>query len=136
MQLQRRANHNHRTAGIIDALAEQVLTETSALPFDHISERFQWTLICAGHCLAAAAIIKQRIDRFLKHPFFVAHDISGAFNSRRRFKRLFRLITRRYKSFKSEVAKRPPSSGTSGLKLGGSTGSTSRIIHVGLMPER
>jgi hypothetical protein len=31
-------------------------------------------------------------------------------------------MTRRYKSFKSEVAKRPPSSGTNGRKSGGSTG--------------
>jgi len=34
-------------------------------------------------------------------------------------------MTRRYKSFKSEVAKRPPSSGTNGRKSGGNTGNTS-----------
>ena len=61
--------------------------------------------------------------------------ISGAFNSKRRFSRLFRLITRRYKSFRSEVAKRPPSSGTNGRSSGGNTGSTNMIIHSGLMPE-
>ena len=33
-------------------------------------------------------------------------------------------MTRRYKSFKSEVAKRPPSKGTNGRKSGGNTGST------------
>src|SRR5438093_602349 len=49
--------------------------------------------------------------------------------------RLFRLITRRYRSFKSEVAKRPPSSGTSGRRSGGITGTTSRIIHSGRLPE-
>ena len=38
----------------------------------------------------------------------------GAPKSNRRFKRLLRLITRRYKSFKSEVAKRPPSNCTIG----------------------
>ena len=61
--------------------------------------------------------------------------ISGAFNSSKRRKRLLRLITRRYKSFRSEVAKRPPSNGTSGRKSGGNTGNTSRIIHSGLMPD-
>jgi hypothetical protein len=35
----------------------------------------------------------------------------------------------------SDVAKRPPSSGTSGRKSGGSTGSTVMIIHSGLLPE-
>ena len=45
--------------------------------------------------------------------------------------RLFRLITRRYRSFRSDVAKRPPSSGTSGRRSGGMTGITSRIIQAG-----
>ena len=62
--------------------------------------------------------------------------ISGARNSIRRFRRLFRLMTRRYKSFKSEVAKRPPSSGTSGRSSGGITGTTFKIIHSGRLPER
>ncbi len=56
---------------------------------------------------------------------------SGVFSCKRLRRRLFRLITRRYKSFKSLVAKRPPSSGTKGRKSGGITGSTSRIIHSG-----
>ena len=61
--------------------------------------------------------------------------ISGAARSNRRFKRLLRLITRRYRSFRSDVAKRPPSSGTNGRRSGGSTGSTFMIIHSGLLPE-
>src|SRR5450432_368129 len=48
-------------------------------------------------------------------------------------RRLLRLITRRYKSFRSDVAKRPPSNGTSGRRSGGITGMTSRIIHSGLL---
>ena len=62
--------------------------------------------------------------------------ISGACNSNKRFKRLLRLITRRYKSFKSDVAKRPPSNGTNGRKSGGNTGNTSIIIHSNFIPER
>ena len=61
--------------------------------------------------------------------------ISGARNSIRRFRRLFRLMTRRYKSFRSEVANRPPSKGTSGRNSGGITGTTSRIIHSGRQPD-
>ena len=61
--------------------------------------------------------------------------ISGALSSSRRFRRLLRLITRRYKSFRSEVAKRPPSSGTSGRRSGGNTGNTVITIHCGLLPE-
>ncbi|MPN17285.1 hypothetical protein SDC9_164638 [bioreactor metagenome] len=61
--------------------------------------------------------------------------ISGALSSSRRFRRELRLMTRRYRSFRSDVAKRPPSSGTSGRRSGGSTGSTSSTIHSGLMPD-
>ena len=50
------------------------------------------------------------------------------------FKRLLRLMIRRYKSFKSDAAKRPPSSGTSGRKSGGMTGKTLKIIHSGRLP--
>src|SRR6476660_295079 len=48
-------------------------------------------------------------------------------------RRLLRLMTRRYRSLRSDVAKRPPSSGTSGRRSGGITGMTSRIIHSGLL---
>ena len=61
--------------------------------------------------------------------------ISGAFNSSKRFKRLLRLITRRYKSLRSDVANRPPSSGTSGRNSGGNVGSTVITIHSGLIPD-
>ena len=60
--------------------------------------------------------------------------MSGARSSISRFNRLLRLITRRYRSFRSEVANRPPSSGTSGRSSGGITGTTSRIIHSGFAP--
>src|ERR1044072_4904466 len=57
--------------------------------------------------------------------------ISGAPSSRSRFSRLFRLMTRRYRSLRSEVAKRPPSSWTMGRRSGGMTGRTDRIIQPG-----
>ena len=41
------------------------------------------------------------------------------------------MITLRYRSFKSEVAKRPPSNGTKGLNSGGITGITFITIHSG-----
>ena len=60
--------------------------------------------------------------------------ISGAPSSRSRLRRLLRLMTRRYRSFRSEVAKRPPSSWTIGRRSGGMTGRTDRIIQSGRVP--
>ena len=59
---------------------------------------------------------------------------SGARNDSMCLRRLLRLIIRRYKSFKSDAAKRPPSSGTKGRKSGGMTGNTLKIIHSGRLP--
>ena len=60
--------------------------------------------------------------------------MSGALSCMRRLRRLLRLMTRRYRSLRSEVAKRPPSSWTMGRISGGMTGSTSMIIHSGRLP--
>ena len=61
--------------------------------------------------------------------------ISGACNCCNLFNRLFRLITLLYKSFKSDVAKRPPSSCTIGRNSGGITGITSNIIQEHLFSD-
>ena len=60
--------------------------------------------------------------------------ISGAPSSIRRARRLFLLIILLYKSLRSDVANLPPSSCTIGLKSGGITGISVRIIHSGLVP--
>ncbi len=57
--------------------------------------------------------------------------ISGACRSSSRFSRLFRLMTRRYRSLRSLVANRPPSSCTIGRRLGGMTGTASSTIPSG-----
>ncbi len=59
--------------------------------------------------------------------------MSGAPSSSSFFSLLFLFITLLYKSFKSDVAKRPPSSCTIGLRSGGITGTTSSTIHSGLL---
>ena len=77
VQLQRRADHDHRTTGVVDALAEQVLTEPALLALDHVGERLQRTLVRAGDRATATAVVEQRIDRFLQHALLVAHDDVG-----------------------------------------------------------
>ena len=74
MQTQGRAHGNHRTTRVVDALAQQVLTETAALALDHVGQRLQRALVGAGHGLAATTVVQQRVDRFLQHALFVAHD--------------------------------------------------------------
>ena len=62
--------------------------------------------------------------------------MSGAPSSNSLLRRLLRLMILLYKSFKSEVAKRPPSNWTIGRISGGITGTASRTIHSGRFPDR
>ena len=74
MQLEFRADDDDRAARIVDALAEQVLAEAALLALQHVGERLQRALVGAGDDAAAAAVVEQRIDRFLQHALFVADD--------------------------------------------------------------
>src|SRR5262249_29046518 len=65
MQMQLRAHDNYRATRIVNAFSEQVLTETSLLPFQRIGKRLQWAIVCATQNAAAAAVIEQRVDGFL-----------------------------------------------------------------------
>ena len=77
MQAQFGTDHDHRTAGIVDALAEQVLTETALFALEHVGERLQRTLVGAGDDAAAAAVVEQGVNRLLQHALFVADDDVG-----------------------------------------------------------
>ena len=77
VQLQLRADDDHRAARIVDALAEQVLAEAALLALQHVGERLQGALVGAGDDAAAAAVVEQRIDRLLKHALLVADDDVG-----------------------------------------------------------
>ena len=74
VQTQGRAYGNYRTTGVVNTLTEQVLTETTLLTLDHVSQGFQRTLVRTGDSAATTTVVEQGIDRFLQHTLFVAHD--------------------------------------------------------------
>ena len=74
MQAQLRTDDNDRAAGIINALAEQVLAEAAGLALEHIAQRFERTAVLTGDGAAAPAVVEQRINRFLQHALFIAND--------------------------------------------------------------
>ena len=77
VEAQFRPDDDDGAAGIVDALAEQVLTETALLALERIGKRFERAIVSAAQHAAAAAVIEQRIHRFLQHALFVAHDDVG-----------------------------------------------------------
>ena len=78
VQLQFGTDHDDRTAGVVDALAEQVLTEAALLALERIGERLQRAVVGAAQHAAAAAVVEQRVHGFLQHALFVAHDDFGS----------------------------------------------------------
>ena len=74
MQLQLRTHHDHRAARVIHALAQQVLAEAALLALQRVGQRLQRTVVGAAQHAAAAAVVKQRVHRFLQHALLVAHN--------------------------------------------------------------
>ena len=74
VQTQVWAYGNHGTTGVVHTFTQQVLTETTALTFNHVCQRFQRTFVGTGHGFTATAVIQQRVNRFLQHTFFVADN--------------------------------------------------------------
>ena len=77
VQLELGTDHDHRTAGVVDALAEQVLAEAALLALERVRERLERAVVGAAQHAAAAAVVEQRVDGFLQHALFVAHDHFG-----------------------------------------------------------
>ena len=77
VQLQLGTDHDDGTAGVIDALAEQVLAEAALLALERIGQRLERAVVGAAQHTAAAAVIEQRIHGFLQHALFIAHDDVG-----------------------------------------------------------
>ena len=77
MQLQFGADDDDGAAGVVHALAEQVLAETALLALQRIGERLERAVVGSAQNAAAAAIVEQRIDSFLQHALFVADDHIG-----------------------------------------------------------
>ena len=74
VQLQLRTNHDHRTTGVVNALAEQVLAEATLLALEHVRQRLECTVTRTGDRTTTTTIVEEGVDRFLEHALFVVDD--------------------------------------------------------------
>jgi hypothetical protein len=65
MQLEFWTDDDDRTTRIVNPLAKKVLAEPALLAFQHVRQGFQRTLVHAADNPTTAAIVKQRVNRFL-----------------------------------------------------------------------
>src|SRR4029079_2697440 len=63
-----------RTAGVVDALAKEVLAETALLALEHVAQGLQRTVARSGDRTAAAAVVEEPVNSFLKHALLVVDD--------------------------------------------------------------
>ena len=77
VQLELRADHDDRTARVVDALAEQVLAEAALLALQHVRDGLQRAVAGARDRASAAAVVEQRVDGLLEHALLVVHDDLG-----------------------------------------------------------
>ena len=77
VELEFGADDDDGTAGIIHALAEQILAEASALALEHVGQRLERAIARAGDGAAMTAVVEQRVHGFLQHALFVADDDFG-----------------------------------------------------------
>ena len=77
VELEVRPDDDDRPAGIVDALAEQVLAEAPLLALERIGQRLQRTVVRAGDDPPAPAVVEERVDRLLEHALLVPDDDLG-----------------------------------------------------------
>ena len=77
--LQVRTDHDDGTAGVVHALAQQVLTEPALLAAEHVGQGLEGAVARARHGAGATAVVDEGVHRLLQHPLLVADDdIGGA----------------------------------------------------------
>ena len=74
VQLELRADDDNGTTGVVHALAQQVLAETTLLAAQEVRKGLERAVAGARHRATAAAVVNQRVHRFLKHALLVADD--------------------------------------------------------------
>ena len=74
IEFQRRADDDNRTAGVVHALAQEVLAEAALLAAQKVGQALKLPSARAGDGAAAAAVVDEGVHGLLQHALFVADD--------------------------------------------------------------
>ena len=78
MQFKLWTDHDNGTSGVVNALAQKVLTETPLLAAQKPRQGFKLSVACAAVRTLASAVVNQAVHRLLKHSLFVANQYIGS----------------------------------------------------------
>ena len=74
VHIQLGADHDDRTARVVDTLTEQVLAEATLLALQGVGERLEGAVGLGLDTGDLAAVVEERVYRLLKHALLVAHN--------------------------------------------------------------
>ncbi len=74
VQLQLRADDDHRAARVVDTLTEQVAAEAPLLALQHVAQRLQFAAATAAERPAPLAVVDEAVDSLLQHALLVANN--------------------------------------------------------------
>ena len=77
VQLELWADNDDRAAGVVDALAQQVLAEAALLALEHVGQRLERAVARTGDRTATTTVVEQRVDGLLKHALLVVDNDLG-----------------------------------------------------------
>ena len=77
VELELRADDDNGAARIVDALTEEVLTETSLLALEHVRNGLEGTVTGAGDRAASSTIVEEGVHGLLEHALLVVHNDLG-----------------------------------------------------------
>ena len=129
VQLQLRADHDHRTARIVDALAQQILAEAALLALQRVRKRLERTVVGAAQHAATAAGVEQRVHRFLQHALLVTHNHFRRVQVHQLLQPVVAVDDAAIEVIQIGGRKPTAIERHQRAQLRGNTGSTSRIIH-------
>ena len=74
VELELGSDDDNGTSGVINALAEEILTEAAALALEHVAEGLERTVAGTGDGTAVTAVVIEGVDSLLEHALLVADD--------------------------------------------------------------
>ena len=74
MELQLGPDDDDRATGVVDALAEKVLTESPLLAFERVGQGLERSVVGTSKNAAPAPVVEESVDRLLQHSLLVAND--------------------------------------------------------------
>ncbi len=77
VQLQLGTDDDDRPTGVVDALAEQVLSEPALLALERVGQRLEGPVIGSAQHAAAPPVVEQCVNCLLQHPLLVTDDDVG-----------------------------------------------------------